>query len=68
MFWRAATASGLSRLMRNVPSSLLPLTIWPPIVMKRVYQSTRKAVTSAEAPTMALPATSPLVRALAASR
>ena len=40
------------------PSFLLPLVSSPPIVMKRVYQSTRKGSETSFAPTIALPETS----------
>ena len=40
--WRAPTASGLVRLGLKSLVAGLPDMSWPPVVMKRVYQSDRR--------------------------
>src|SRR4051812_26719979 len=68
MCCRASTAGLLVRCGVNVLFAGDPLMSLPPMVMKRVYQSTRNIDTSADLATSALPETPPLLSALAALR
>ena len=63
MCWRARPTARWSGWARSPGSPALPFISWPPIVMKREYQSTRNSETSL-APIIDVPDTSPWLQRL----